>query len=165
MPPYLECYVSGDETHHTFSYSPIYDDEGRIFGTLCVVIEVTDRVIGERRVRVLRDLAVSRTEAAEEACEILRYRAPRPPRKPASVSARYSPAIRSMLDVPFCRRVYPFRDTQIRPEKRFGRSDQSFQAAQQSSERRHWGSAHRLLAGRGIVHDLWEAGLRFGQRA
>ncbi|HWM70956.1 MAG TPA: response regulator [Steroidobacteraceae bacterium] len=46
-----------EETYHTFSYSPVYDDQIRITGMLCVVTEVTERVIGERRLRVLRDLA------------------------------------------------------------------------------------------------------------
>src|SRR5579863_10049354 len=46
-----------EETYHTFSYSPVYDDANRIVGMLCVVTEVTDRVIGERRLRSLRDLA------------------------------------------------------------------------------------------------------------
>jgi signal transduction histidine kinase len=46
-----------EETYHTFSYSPVYDDQSRIAGMLCVVTEVTERVIVERRLRVLRDLA------------------------------------------------------------------------------------------------------------
>ena len=46
-----------EETYHTFSYSPVYDDQSRIAGMLCVVTEVTERVIGERRLRVLHDLA------------------------------------------------------------------------------------------------------------
>jgi signal transduction histidine kinase/DNA-binding response OmpR family regulator len=56
-----------EETYHTFSYSPIPDDEGGIGGMLCVVTEETDRVIGERRLALLRDLgarlAGTRTEA------------------------------------------------------------------------------------------------------
>jgi PAS domain S-box-containing protein len=46
-----------EETYHTFSYSPVYDDLSRVSGMLCVVTEVTERVVGERRLRVLRDLA------------------------------------------------------------------------------------------------------------
>ena len=38
-----------EETYHTFSYSPVYDDAGRVEGMLCVVTEETERVIGERR--------------------------------------------------------------------------------------------------------------------
>ncbi|MGZ6253475.1 MAG: ATP-binding protein, partial [Candidatus Binataceae bacterium] len=45
-----------EETFHTFSYSPLPDDEGGIGGHLCVVIEDTDRFIGERRLRILREI-------------------------------------------------------------------------------------------------------------
>ena len=46
-----------EETYHTFSYSPLADDGGSICGMLCVVTEETERVIGERRMATLRDLA------------------------------------------------------------------------------------------------------------
>jgi len=46
-----------EETYHTFSYSPLSDDSGAIVGMLCVVTEETDRVIGERRLTSLRELA------------------------------------------------------------------------------------------------------------
>jgi PAS domain S-box-containing protein len=72
LPLLLERYGFPEESYHTFSYSPIYDDDSRIAGMLCVVTEVTERVIGERRLRVLRDLAVSpRAETTEEACRRL----------------------------------------------------------------------------------------------
>ncbi|HTW13306.1 MAG TPA: ATP-binding protein, partial [Solirubrobacteraceae bacterium] len=45
-----------EETYHTFSYSPLADDDGRIVGMLCVVSEETERVIGEQRMSTLRDL-------------------------------------------------------------------------------------------------------------
>jgi signal transduction histidine kinase/serine phosphatase RsbU (regulator of sigma subunit)/DNA-binding response OmpR family regulator len=45
-----------EETYHTFSYSPLSDDEGQVAGMLCVVSEDTERVIGERRMATLRDL-------------------------------------------------------------------------------------------------------------
>jgi len=55
-----------EETYHTFSYSPLRDDEARVVGMLCVVSEDTDRVIAERRMATLRDLgsdpSVVRTE-------------------------------------------------------------------------------------------------------
>jgi PAS domain S-box-containing protein len=55
-----------EETYHTFSYSPLRDDEARVIGMLCVVSEDTDRVIAERRMATLRDLgsdpSVVRTE-------------------------------------------------------------------------------------------------------
>ena len=69
---FLERYGFPEETYHTFSYSPIYDDGSRIAGMLCVVTEVTERVIGERRLGVLRDLAACpRAETTEEACRQL----------------------------------------------------------------------------------------------
>ena len=62
---FLERSGFSEETYHTFSYSPAYDDELCVHGMLCVVTEVTDRVIGERRLRVLRDLA-ARAVGADE---------------------------------------------------------------------------------------------------
>jgi PAS domain S-box-containing protein len=46
-----------EETYHTFSYSPLSDDSGAIVGMLCVVTEETERIIGERRLSSLRELA------------------------------------------------------------------------------------------------------------
>jgi PAS domain S-box-containing protein len=55
-----------EESYHTFSYSPLRDDDGAVVGMLCVVREDTERVIGERRMATLRDLgsdpSVGRTE-------------------------------------------------------------------------------------------------------
>jgi len=38
-----------EETYHTFSYSPLPDDNGKIGGLLCIVVEDTNRYIAERR--------------------------------------------------------------------------------------------------------------------
>jgi PAS domain S-box-containing protein len=67
---YLERSGFPEETYHTFSYSPVYDDHNRIAGMLCVVTEVTERVIGERRLRLLRDLAahLGGVENAQDSC-------------------------------------------------------------------------------------------------
>ncbi len=67
---FLERSGFPEETYHTFSYSPVYDDNSRVAGMLCVVTEVTERVIGERRLRVLRDLAARSVgvESVEESC-------------------------------------------------------------------------------------------------
>jgi hypothetical protein len=46
-----------EETYHTFSYSPLSDADGRIVGMLCVVMEDTVRVIGERQLASLSTLA------------------------------------------------------------------------------------------------------------
>jgi PAS domain S-box-containing protein len=74
---YLERSGFPEETYHTFSYSPVYDDESRIAGMLCVVTEVTERVVGESRLRILRDLAAQASgvtsveESCRGACEVL----------------------------------------------------------------------------------------------
>ena len=54
---FLERSGYPEETYHTFSYSPLADDDGRIVGMLCVVTEETERVIGERRLSALQELA------------------------------------------------------------------------------------------------------------
>src|SRR4051812_4273738 len=65
---FLERSGYPEETYHTFSYSPLDDDAGRTAGMLCVVTENTGRVLGERRMATLRDLAAavagSRSERA-----------------------------------------------------------------------------------------------------
>ncbi len=53
---FLERSGYSEETYHTFSYSPLPDDDGSVAGMLCVVTEETQRVIGERRLDSLRDL-------------------------------------------------------------------------------------------------------------
>ena len=70
---FLERSGFAEETYHTFSYSPVYDDGSRIAGMLCVVTEVTERVIGERHLRVLRDLAARAAgmETVQQACDRL----------------------------------------------------------------------------------------------
>ena len=55
-----------EETYHTFSYSPLTDDEGAVAGILCVVTEDTERVIAERQMATLRDLGAGLTVAASE---------------------------------------------------------------------------------------------------
>jgi GAF domain-containing protein len=54
---FLERSGYTEETYHTFSYSPLSDDAGRVAGMLCVVTEETERVIGERRLATLRELS------------------------------------------------------------------------------------------------------------
>jgi PAS domain S-box-containing protein len=52
-----------EEVYFTFSYSPIPDESGGIGGMFCACTETTARVVGERRLRTLRDLAVSPADA------------------------------------------------------------------------------------------------------
>jgi signal transduction histidine kinase len=63
---FLERSGYREETYHTFSYSPVPDDEGNVAGNLCVVTEGTERVIGERRLALLRDLAARLAQATTE---------------------------------------------------------------------------------------------------
>src|SRR5256714_57923 len=65
----LDRYGYLEETHFAFSYSPIRDDAGRIGGILVTCTETTERVLGERRLRTLRDLA-ARTAAATAITEV-----------------------------------------------------------------------------------------------
>jgi signal transduction histidine kinase len=46
-----------EEAYFSFSYSPIHAEGGKVGGVFCPVIETTEKVIGERRLRTLRDLA------------------------------------------------------------------------------------------------------------
>jgi PAS domain S-box-containing protein len=60
-----------EEAYFTFFYSPIRDDDGAIGGIFCACNETTGRVIGERRLRTLRELSrAGQAEAAESACAL-----------------------------------------------------------------------------------------------
>jgi GAF domain-containing protein/PAS domain-containing protein len=63
---FLERSGYREETYHTFSYSPLSGDNGTVAGHLCVVTEETDRVIGERRLKTLRSLAVELSKSITE---------------------------------------------------------------------------------------------------
>ncbi len=60
-----------EETYYTFSYSPIPADDGTVGGIFCANTDDTQRVIGERQLALLRELAATTTEARtwEQACE------------------------------------------------------------------------------------------------
>ena len=55
-----------EETFHTFSYSPLAGPGGQIAGMLCVVIEDTVRVIGDRQLSALTALATALAGAITE---------------------------------------------------------------------------------------------------
>jgi len=63
---FLERSGYREETYHTFSYSPLYGDDGRVAGNLCVVSEETEREIGERRLTTLRALASALSTTSTE---------------------------------------------------------------------------------------------------
>ena len=51
-----------EETYYTFSYSPIPDDDSSAGGIICANSEDTRRVIGERQLALLRELAAAPEE-------------------------------------------------------------------------------------------------------
>lgn len=53
----LTRHGSSEEAHFTFTLSPLRDDEGKIAGVMQLVTEVTDIVLSERRLEMLRQLA------------------------------------------------------------------------------------------------------------
>ena len=63
-----------EETHFTIAYSPVPDETAAcgIGGVAATVHEITEKVVGERRIVALRDLGARAAEAktAEEACVI-----------------------------------------------------------------------------------------------
>ncbi|PSM50208.1 histidine kinase [Chroococcidiopsis sp. CCALA 051] len=48
-----------EETYFTFCYSPIWDEAGKISGIFATAIEMTQQVIGQRRLTMLRELATA----------------------------------------------------------------------------------------------------------
>jgi GAF domain-containing protein len=63
-----------EETHFTIAYSPVPDESapGGVGGVLATVHEITQKVVGERRVHLLQDLGAraAETKTPEEACSI-----------------------------------------------------------------------------------------------
>jgi PAS domain S-box-containing protein len=60
-----------EETYYTFSYSPIPDDDGTPGGIICANTDDTQRVISERQLALLRELAArtANTRTWHKACE------------------------------------------------------------------------------------------------
>jgi len=67
---FLERHGYLEECFFTFSFSPIRDEAGRVGGLFHPVIEMTAKMLGERRTRALRDLA-ARTSKAKSVSEAL----------------------------------------------------------------------------------------------
>ena len=61
-----------EEVFFTFSYSPIRDESGGVGGMFCACTETTTKVQGERRLKLLRDLAAAPAEArtVADACAL-----------------------------------------------------------------------------------------------
>ena len=67
----MERHGYQEETYYTFSYSPVPDDEGGRGGLICANTDDTRRVIGERQLALLSEVA-ARTGAArkwQDACD------------------------------------------------------------------------------------------------
>ena len=66
----LERFGFPEETYFDVSYDPVRDESGAVGGVFCIVTETTERVIGERRLALLKDLAARNATArtAREAC-------------------------------------------------------------------------------------------------
>ncbi len=61
-----------EETYYTFSYSPIPNDHGGTGGIICANSEDTERIIGERQLALLRELAAKTADARtfDQACRL-----------------------------------------------------------------------------------------------
>jgi signal transduction histidine kinase len=62
-PFYMERHGFAEETFFDVSYDPVRDESGAVGGVFCIVSEQTGRVIGERRLRLLRELGRVATDA------------------------------------------------------------------------------------------------------
>ncbi len=67
----LDRYGYREEAYFALSFSPVLDEAGRVRGVFSTASETTQRVLNERRLRTLRDLALRGVEArtTEQACE------------------------------------------------------------------------------------------------
>ncbi|AUS99554.1 histidine kinase [Nostoc sp. CENA543] len=61
-----------EETYYTFSYSPVPNDDGTTGGIICANSDDTPRIIGERQLALLKELAAKTADARtfEEACTL-----------------------------------------------------------------------------------------------
>ncbi len=60
-----------EETYYTFSYSPIPNDDGSPGGIICANTDDTRRVIGDRQLKLLRELAATTVDArtVQDVCD------------------------------------------------------------------------------------------------
>ncbi|MBD2296284.1 response regulator [Anabaena sphaerica FACHB-251] len=61
-----------EETYYTFSYSPVPNDDGSTGGIICANTEDTSRIIGERQLALLKELAAKTADARtfDQACTL-----------------------------------------------------------------------------------------------
>jgi signal transduction histidine kinase/DNA-binding response OmpR family regulator len=67
----MERYGYKEETHYTFSYSPVPNDQGGTGGIICANTDDTERIIGERQLALLKELGIraAETRTVAAACE------------------------------------------------------------------------------------------------
>ena len=66
----IERYGFLEETYFDVSYDPVRVESGAVGGVYCIVTETTERVVGQRRMALLRDLAErnARARTTRQAC-------------------------------------------------------------------------------------------------
>ncbi len=69
---FLERHGYPEETYHTFSYSPIIDEQGQVAGVFTAVTQTTEKVISGRQLALLHELAARAADARtwQDACEV-----------------------------------------------------------------------------------------------
>jgi PAS domain S-box-containing protein len=85
-----------EESYFTFTYSPVRDETSGVGGVFCAVVETTDKVIEERRLRLLNALADGR----------------RAPTAAAACAHAASEIARDVADIPFAA-LYLFDDAGV----------------------------------------------------
>ena len=70
QPFYLIRFGYREETYFTFCYSPVRDEAGTVVAVFCTATETTRRVINQRRLTMLRELATAgaRAKTLQSAC-------------------------------------------------------------------------------------------------
>ena len=68
----MERHGYPEETYYTFSYSPVPNDQGDTGGIICANTEETQRILSERQLALLRELAASTVDARtfDDACSL-----------------------------------------------------------------------------------------------
>jgi signal transduction histidine kinase len=138
--------VPREEVYVTFSFSPIRGHDGRVDGMFCACTETTDKIIGNRRLDVLRELGVSATTAHSVADAIAAS---------AAVLARNAPAL------PFIA-IYQGDDTAIELREAVGIDRQRLPARVTAGESDRWGLAEALRARHAVPISITDERLAFG---
>ena len=145
----VERYGYREEAYFTYSFSPIKNADGTICGVFTAVNETTARVLGERRLRILRELAerTANAKSVEAACEIF-----------AGVLGNSNP------DVPLAALYLVSSDglvTRRLATSGFGRQEELAPAAIQLEADDPWHVCEVIRTGRAVLID--ELGKHFGE--